>query len=113
MKRAKTSSDVIVDLGESRSYPIVFAPIKELSAALADNGFKAGKCILVSNDLVGKTVHKDMAMESLESGGWNVTYVEFPDGEVNKTSKRHLNRIRQLILTTKPIFSRDVFEIGE
>lgn len=89
-KRAKSSGeaeDVLVDLGASRSYPIVFSSIKDLAKSLSDRGFKVGKCVLVSNDVVGKTKHKDHAMDSLKAGGWDVSYVEFPDGEFNKTSK--------------------------
>jgi len=88
MKRVKLSEDVRVELGDARSYPIVFSPVASLAAALEDFGFSSkGKCVLVSNDLVGKTKHKQVALESLKNAGWNVSYVEFPDGEDNKTRK--------------------------
>jgi len=88
MKRVKLSEDVRVELGEARSYPIVFSPISSLGAALEDFNFSKGsKCVLVSNDVVGKTRHKQIAMDSLKNAGWNVSYVEFPDGEMNKNSK--------------------------
>ena len=93
IKRVKLSEDVRVELGDSRSYNIVFSPISSLAAALEDAGFSSkGKCVLVSNSVVGKTKHKQIAFDSLKSAGWNVSYIEFPDGEDNKTRK--FNKIK-------------------
>jgi len=86
LKRVKLSEDVRVNLGDSRSYNIVFSPISSLAAALEEAGFPAnGKCVLVSNNVVGTTKHKQVAFDSLKNAGWNVSYIEFPDGELNKT----------------------------
>ena len=75
-----------MELGDSRSYPIVFSPIASLGDALEDFHFaKTSKCVLVSNDVVGKTKHKQVAIDALKNAGWNVSYVEFPDGELKKT----------------------------
>jgi len=76
-----------VNLGDSRSYNIVFSPISSLAAALEEAGFPStGKCIIVSNDYVGKkTNHAQVALESVKAAGWNAAYVEFPDGETEKT----------------------------
>ena len=88
IKRVKTSNDVRVELGDSRSYSIVFSPISSLAAALEDFSLPKGKCVLISNDVVGKTKHKQIAIDSLSQAGWNVTYIEIPDGESNKTRKQ-------------------------
>lgn len=86
LKRVKLSEDVRVELGDTRSYNIVFSPISSLAAALEEAGFPPkGKCVLVSNSVVGQTRHKQVAFDSLKSAGWNVSYVEFPDGELKKT----------------------------
>jgi len=97
MKRIKLSEDVRVELGDSRSYPIAFSPISSLADALEDYGFAKGKCVLISNDVVGKTKHRQLAFDSLKNAGWVVSYVEFPDGEYQKTPETYMMVVNKLL----------------
>jgi len=72
---------VTVALGDGRSYPIVFAPVGELARALEAAGVRGTKrAALVSNTVVGALKHRADAERSLRDAGWDVTYVEIPDG---------------------------------
>ena len=75
--------DLTVDLGE-RSYPIVLAPLSALGVNARAQLGGAGRCVLVSNDVVAP-LYADAAAASLAAAGWSVEQVLLPDGEVHKT----------------------------
>lgn len=70
-----------IGLGE-RSYPVVVCSSFEgLGKQLSG---PAGRCVVVSNPLVGALYGERLCAE-LASGGWLPEYLEIPDGEVQKT----------------------------
>lgn len=96
-KRTKYCEDVRVELGDERSYPVVFSSISSIAQCLEEIGLKPGNCVLVSNSVVGKTQHKDTALQALKQGGWEVSYVEFIDGELHKTPDTYLDVVNKLL----------------
>lgn len=91
---------VVVRLPHGRTCPIVFAEVSKLGEALAANGLAStGKrrAALVSNSLVGKLKHRAEAEEALRAGGWDVVYVEIPDGEAFKTAETYVQLVDDLL----------------
>lgn len=90
------SECVTVELGD-RSYPIVFDALSRLgSSLLSARGGSPGKCVLVTNDVVGP-LHGAAARESLAAAGWAPEYVELPDGESQKTADTYLWLVTKLL----------------
>lgn len=96
-KRVKLCEDVRVELGDERTYPVVFSSIASIGQCLEEIGLKRGNCVLVSNSVVGQTVHKTTALDALKAAGWTVTYVEFIDGELHKTPETYLDVVSKLL----------------
>ncbi|GBG31899.1 Pentafunctional AROM polypeptide [Hondaea fermentalgiana] len=85
---------VQVDLGD-RSYPIEFRPIKEIGATLAGL-HKPGKCVVVTNDVVGP-LYGQIVQDSLRSAGWAPEYIELEDGEAKKTTDTYIGLVNRLL----------------
>mmetsp|Transcript_10084 Transcript_10084/g.13215 ORF Transcript_10084/g.13215 Transcript_10084/m.13215 type:complete len:394 (+) Transcript_10084:136-1317(+) len=91
---AEAEEPVLVDLGD-RSYPIVFQPLAHIGEELKKVK-SPGKCVLVSNTVVGP-LHSKTALESLKLAGWSPEYYEIPDGEKNKNAETYLNLVNKLL----------------
>jgi len=86
--------DVTVELGD-RSYPISFRPLDSLGETIAKH-YKVGKCVLVTNDVVGP-LYGEKAMSALRKAGWNPSYAEIPDGEDRKSSDTYVALVNSLL----------------
>jgi len=83
-----------VDLGD-RSYPIVFQGLEKLGEALK-RYHNVGKCVLVSNDVVGP-LYAGKVLGSLEAAGWSPEYIELPDGENKKTPETYVFLVNKIL----------------
>jgi 3-dehydroquinate synthase len=93
------NAPVLIKLDGNRSYPIVFSSISNLGQVLLSNNVASTnkKAVLVSNSLVGKLKHTSEALNSLKNSGWDVKYIEIPDGEVFKTPETYTKLIDDLL----------------
>ena len=96
-KKARLAADapVAVTLDGERSYNIEFKPIAALGSTLAGLR-KPGKCVVVSNTVVGP-LHAKAVLDALRAGGWDPAYVEIPDGEENKTPEVWVKLVEDLL----------------
>lgn len=95
-KKEDSSKPVKVALGD-RSYLIEFQALKSLGEVLKTTfNSKAGRCVLISNTIVGP-LYSTAACASLKEAGWQVDYLEIPDGETNKTTSTYLTLVEQLL----------------
>ncbi len=90
MSDTETLSRIHVDLAE-RSYDIRFQTLDSLPSLLGDLGWRAGRCLLISDENVAGLYTASMA-EMLSHQGWSPVTITLPPGETTK-SLEHLERV--------------------
>lgn len=81
----ESPSPVPVRLDAGRSYSIRFAPLHALPAALTDAGLRRGRCLLVTDENVGRH-YRPPLQTALENGGWAPHVITVPPGEATKSA---------------------------
>lgn len=89
-------SAVEVDLPSGSKYPIVFGAIDQLPVGMAERGFTAGRCVIVTDENVSR-LYGDRVSKAFSDRGWDVRLVVLPPGEPTK-SITHFETVLDAVL---------------
>jgi 3-dehydroquinate synthase len=78
------STPIDVALPDGRRYRIVFRTLDDLSVAMVEAGLRQGRCIVITDDDVGR-LYAGRTLQALEAGGFKPARITVPAGEASKS----------------------------